>query len=287
MLARFGALVLLTAWLPMVLSEAPLSLPIVCVGIGAALFAIPGVPGFLPHPSEQLATVERMTELVVIIALMGAGLKLDRVIGWRSWVIDLAAARALPCRLPLQHSPFWVIGCSVSAWRPRCSLRPLLPPRIQCWRATSKSARRNREKRTKPGLLSLPRPELNDGLAFPFVMCAIAIGEASRTGEPWFLELVRQRGDVAAFGRDGHRRGGRLRNRLARLPCAEPGKAVAHGRWLRGARGHLPRAYGLSEMAHGYVSWPCSWQRSRSARPSEATATMRSCTTSPNRLSAC
>jgi NhaP-type Na+/H+ or K+/H+ antiporter len=28
---------------------------------------------------------------------------------------------------------------------------------------------------------------LNDGLAFPFVMCAIALAGASRTGEPWFL----------------------------------------------------------------------------------------------------
>ncbi len=38
-MAGFGALVLLTAWLPMVLKEAPLSLPIVCVAIGTALFA--------------------------------------------------------------------------------------------------------------------------------------------------------------------------------------------------------------------------------------------------------
>ena len=44
-LAGFGALVLLTAWLPMVLREAPLSLPIVCVGIGATLWSIPGLPG--------------------------------------------------------------------------------------------------------------------------------------------------------------------------------------------------------------------------------------------------
>ena len=33
--AGFGVLVLLTAWLPMVLRALPLSLPICCVGIGA------------------------------------------------------------------------------------------------------------------------------------------------------------------------------------------------------------------------------------------------------------
>ena len=32
--AGFGVLVLLTAWLPMVLRALPLSLPICCVGIG-------------------------------------------------------------------------------------------------------------------------------------------------------------------------------------------------------------------------------------------------------------
>src|SRR5829696_5836831 len=97
-LAGFGALVLLTAWLPMLLREAPLSLPIVCVGIGAALFAIPDIPGVVPHPTEQLPIVERVTELVVIIALMGAGLKLDRVIGWRSWRITW---RLLGIAMPL------------------------------------------------------------------------------------------------------------------------------------------------------------------------------------------
>ena len=38
-LAVFGLIVLLTAWLPMVLKELPLSLPIFCVGLGALIFA--------------------------------------------------------------------------------------------------------------------------------------------------------------------------------------------------------------------------------------------------------
>ena len=49
-LAGFGAVVLLTAWLPMLLKELPLSLPIVCVTLGVVLFSIPQVPGVAPHP---------------------------------------------------------------------------------------------------------------------------------------------------------------------------------------------------------------------------------------------
>src|SRR3712207_4498070 len=87
-LAGFGAVVLLTAWLPMLLKELPLSLPIFCVALGAALFALPlDVPGTAPHPMEYRVLTERLTEFVVIVALMGAGLKLDRPLGWRSWAM--------------------------------------------------------------------------------------------------------------------------------------------------------------------------------------------------------
>ena len=71
----------MTAWLPMVLKELPLSLPIFCVGLGALIFAFPQVPGVMPHPNEELAIVERLSEFVVIVSLMGAGLKIDRPFG--------------------------------------------------------------------------------------------------------------------------------------------------------------------------------------------------------------
>ncbi|MFL5021557.1 MAG: sodium:proton antiporter, partial [Microvirga sp.] len=84
-LAGFGVVVLLTAWLPMILKELPLSLPIFCVALGALIFAFPDLPGIIPHPSEELAIVEHLSEFVVIISLMGAGLKIDRPFGWRRW----------------------------------------------------------------------------------------------------------------------------------------------------------------------------------------------------------
>ena len=85
LLVGFGCLVLLTSWLPMVLTRAPLSLPIVCVAIGAAIFALPAVRESVPHPQSHLVLVERFSEMVVIISLMGAGLKIDRPVGWASW----------------------------------------------------------------------------------------------------------------------------------------------------------------------------------------------------------
>ena len=76
-LTVLGFVVLLTAWLPMAFRRLPLSLPIACLAIGTllALSPFPLLPRF--NPLENREFTERMTEIVVIVALMGAGLKLD------------------------------------------------------------------------------------------------------------------------------------------------------------------------------------------------------------------
>ncbi|MFP5435836.1 MAG: sodium:proton antiporter, partial [Alphaproteobacteria bacterium] len=79
-----GVLIALVAWLPLALKKLPLSLPIICIGIGAAVFSIPAVT-LRPMPLDYPDITERFTEFVVIIALMGAGLKLDRAFSWRRW----------------------------------------------------------------------------------------------------------------------------------------------------------------------------------------------------------
>ena len=43
MLTGFGLLIALVAWLPLALKRLPLSLPIVCIALGAALFSLPQV----------------------------------------------------------------------------------------------------------------------------------------------------------------------------------------------------------------------------------------------------
>lgn len=60
-IAAFGAIVLLTAWLPLVLRRAPLSLPMICVAIGAIVFApsITGIP--MPNLKDNLPIVEHIT----------------------------------------------------------------------------------------------------------------------------------------------------------------------------------------------------------------------------------
>ena len=66
-----GVLILLVAWLPMLLRELPLSLPMFCVMAGLAIFGLTPLRGF--HPMQYPEITERLTELVVLVALTGAG----------------------------------------------------------------------------------------------------------------------------------------------------------------------------------------------------------------------
>ncbi|WP_301337969.1 hypothetical protein [Sphingomonas sp. AP4-R1] len=72
LLTAAGLLIALVAWLPLALKRLPLSLPIVCIAIGAGLYHLMAV-GPAPLPWRFPEATERFSELVVIIALMGAG----------------------------------------------------------------------------------------------------------------------------------------------------------------------------------------------------------------------
>ena len=83
-LALIGLLAILTAWLPLYVAPRALSVPMVIVAVGVGLFLLPlGLP--TPSPIRHRYLIERLTEAGVLVSLMGAGLKLDRPMGWRSW----------------------------------------------------------------------------------------------------------------------------------------------------------------------------------------------------------
>src|SRR5215207_4912879 len=172
--ALFGAVVLLTAWLPMVLKKLPLSLPIACVALGAVIFMIPGSPGPVPDPSEHLKVTQRLTELVVIVALMGAGLKLDRPLSWRS---GLLTWRLLAIAMPLTIAALAILGHALlglglaSALLLGAALAPTDP--VLASDVQVGAPGQGKEDAVRFALTS--EAGLNDGFAFPFVNLAVAL----------------------------------------------------------------------------------------------------------------
>lgn len=178
-----GLLIALVAWLPLVLSRVPLSLPIVCVGIGAALFST-GAIGFTPLPQSYPVIVEHMTEIVVIIALMGAGLKLDRIFSWRRWEITwrLLGPTMLLTIAAITLLGLFVLGLplplAVLLGAALAPTDPVLAADVQVGPPKS-----GEEDEIRFGLTS--EAGLNDGLAFPFVNLAILLAAAAASGEAW------------------------------------------------------------------------------------------------------
>ncbi|GJD95207.1 cation:proton antiporter [Methylobacterium iners] len=232
-LAGFGALVLLTAWLPMVLRQLPLSLPIFCVGIGAALSTVTVASGLTPHPHLHLPVVERLTELVVIVSLMGAGLKLDRQIGWRRWIVTwrmLGLAMPLTI-LALVGLASTLLGLGLAAALLLASALaptdPVLASDVQVGPPSE-----GEEDEMRFALTS--EAGLNDGLAFPFVHLAIALASASAFGAwelgQWFaLNVVWKIAVGVALG-------------------------VLIGRGLGWLMFHLPNPARLSRTGDGFVA---------------------------------
>jgi NhaP-type Na+/H+ or K+/H+ antiporter len=187
-LTGLGLLIALVAWLPLALKRLPLSLPIVCIAIGAGLFSLPQVT-LRPLPILYPEITERFAEFVVIIALMGAGLKIDSVFRWRTWGVTW---RLLAVTMPLGILAItlvvnWAMGLP---WAIALLLASSLAPTDPVLAADVQVGppKTGEEDEVRFGLTS--EAGLNDGFAFPFVHLAIALGAVAGTNTSWFGEWL-------------------------------------------------------------------------------------------------
>ena len=249
-LAGFGAVVLLTAWLPMVLKELPLSLPIVCVGLGVVIFSVPAVPGVAPHPQEHLAITQRLTEFVVLIALMGAGLKLDRAL---AWVTCALTWRLLGIAMPLTIALLAVLGHALLGLGAAAAilLGAALAPTDPVLASDVQVGPPGEGLEDEVRFTLTSEAGLNDGLAFPFVNLAVALALAGQTGEPWLVKWLTV--DVLWKLSAGLVAGWIVGRVLGWLTFRLPNRASL-SRTGDGfvALGITCLAYGLTEMIHGY-----------------------------------
>lgn len=179
-LAGLGVVILMTAWVPMVLRVVPLSLPILCVAAGAALFAIPAMRPFAVHPAAHPIATERLTELVLIVSLMGAGLKIDRPLGLDRWS---STWRLLGIAMPLTiliaaALGWWLLGLGLAG---ALLLGAALAPTDPVLASDIQVGAPGEGKEDESRFALTSEAGLNDGLAFPFVNLAILLALSGTT----------------------------------------------------------------------------------------------------------
>lgn len=180
-LALIGA-----TWLPHLLKRHPLTFPIVYVLLGVIAYSLPW-PLPDPDPFEYTLIAERLTELVVLVALVGAGLRIDTPFGWRRWN---ATWRLLGLAMPLCILASAWLGY---AWlnlglAGAMVLGAVLAPTDPVLAADVLVDGPGRGDQDAVRFTLTSEAGLNDGLAFPFVWLAVALSLwVAGTAEPGWL----------------------------------------------------------------------------------------------------
>ncbi|MFD1511956.1 cation:proton antiporter [Halomarina rubra] len=190
-----GVVVLAAAVLPELLSERALSPALVYLAFGAVVFSLPlGWPSL--DPIANGVVVERLSEFVVVVSLMSAGLKLDRPFDVRSWSTTW---RLLAVTMPLTIAGavlagWWVLGLApataVLLGAVLAPTDPVLASDVQVGPpgegedvGDDPADLRDNEHEVRFALTS--EAGLNDGLAFPFVYVAVLVATSGVGGTDW------------------------------------------------------------------------------------------------------
>jgi NhaP-type Na+/H+ or K+/H+ antiporter len=193
-----GASLLLAIVLPALLDRWAISAPMVLVAVGLALGFTPLPDGLPLDPQENRAAIEHVTELAVLVALMGVGLAIDRPLeirnraSWRRWG---STWRLLGITMPL-----CIAGVALLGWgaglTPAVALLlgavlaptdPVLASDVQV--AGPQTGDHEVDESDELRFTLTSEAGLNDGLAFPFVYAAILLATQGAV-QHWALEWV-------------------------------------------------------------------------------------------------
>jgi NhaP-type Na+/H+ or K+/H+ antiporter len=253
-----GGALLVAVVVPELLGRWAISTPMVLVGVGVLLGLTPVPEGLPLDPQENRAVIEHVTELTVLVALMGVGLALDRPLDLRR--LSLWRAWSPTWRLLAITMPLCIAGTALLGWwaglAPAAALLlgavlaptdPVLASDVQV--AGPQTGDHEVSETDEVRFTLTSEAGLNDGLAFPFVYLAILV---AAPGPAWWLEWlgVYLLAKVVVGVVVGVASGWLLarlafRSRSRALRVAERGESLL-------AVAALVAAYGLGEVLGGY-----------------------------------
>lgn len=172
-----GLALLGAAWVPHLVKRNPLTLPILYVALGALVYTLP-LPLPAANPVRFPGITERLTELTVLVALVGVGLRIDTRFGWRRWSLTwrlLGITMPLTILAGLWLGQVWLGYGVATAMLLGAVLAPTDP--VLAGDVQVNPPGEGGEDPVRFALTS--EGGFNDGLAFPFVWLAIALALAT------------------------------------------------------------------------------------------------------------
>jgi len=255
-----GGSLLLAVVLPELLHRWAVSAPMVLVGVGM-LIGLTSLPDGLPlDPQDNRAAIEHVTELVILVALMGVGLALDRPLrlrdpgSWSRWGVTW---RLLAIAMPLTIAAVSLLGWA-AGFAPAAALLlgaalaptdPVLASDVQV--AGPQTGDHEVDESDEVAFSLTSEAGFNDGLAFPFAYAAILLateGSVWHWGLEWFGWYLVGKvvlGVVAGLVVGRLLAALAFRSKSAALRVAERGESLL-------SLAALVTAYGVAEVGHGY-----------------------------------
>nr|WP_146592461.1 cation:proton antiporter [Puniceibacterium confluentis] len=249
-LAVIGIIVILSRWLPRLVSRRePASAPLMILFGASASLMVPGLP-VVPDPRVSPLPWELISELTVIVALFGTGMRIDSLRPWRRWAPTVRMlAVAMPITIfAVAGLSVWIVGLTLAG---AILLGAVLAPTDPVL-AAEVQVGPPQEGAEHPVRFALTTEAgLNDGLAFPFVYLGLIVAAQGLAVDAWGLEwflrdVIYRIGVGSAMGWAGGRMLGYILFAVPRYSTlAETGSGVI-------ALAGVLLCYGSTELIEGY-----------------------------------
>jgi NhaP-type Na+/H+ or K+/H+ antiporter len=238
------------AWMPKISEKTGISYSIFYILLGFAAYKF--LPEFLPDPLPQQnrSLSLHLTELIVIISLMGTGIKIDRAFSFRKWAIPLKliGITMLLCIGITTLLGYYFLGLGLAS---ALLLGAALAPTDPVLASDVQVGPPNEAARSETKFALTSEAGLNDGVSFPFVWLAVTVGLTQVGRAPDFLHwfgydlLYRLVAGLALGFLAGKAIG------FLVFKVADKNKALHTRDGLLAVAATL-LVYGVTEMIHGY-----------------------------------
>ncbi|MCD9856751.1 cation:proton antiporter [Epilithonimonas sp. JDS] len=174
-LVILGIAIFSVAWMPGITKKTGVSYSIFYVVVGVLIYT--ALPDFLPNPMPEKNPdwILHLTELIVIISLMGTGIKIDRKFSFKRWSspLKLVSLTMFLCIIAASALGYYFLGLSLAS---AVLLGAVLAPTDPVLASDVQVGPPNDDMKSEAKFSLTAEAGLNDGVAFPFTWLAILIG---------------------------------------------------------------------------------------------------------------